>query len=256
MSENLVKTEEKELVTYGLSDELQARIEMAKEAMESFEDAKMPPIRFQDGAFCLEESGEAQETIKGVIIFTHKSNIFFEKQWRPGQPVEPPRCFSPDGKMPNVENPIHPNCRDCPKNRFGSSVTGDGKACRNVRPVFVLLEGSIMPRQLRVPPTSLKMVESYCLGTVADIGSYWCLETEITGFKKSESQTHWNMRFARGPKLTPERFAEVGALRALWMPTMRASQLTQEDLYEAETTMDPAHASGPVHDVSGDEVKF
>lgn len=251
---NLIKSD---LTTYQLSDEVRARLEMAQEALESFDDVKMPPVRFKDGAFMLEEGTPPLAELRGTIIFTHKTNVYFEKQWKPGQPVEPPRCYSPDGKFPQCESPIHKECRTCSKNQFGSSPTGDGKACRNLRPVFILLEGSIMPRQLRVPPTSLKLVEQYCLGTVADIGSYWCLETIIKGFKKSDDQSHWNQRFTRGERLTPERFQEVAAIRTLWMPMMKQTVVTAEDLYDAEAThSDPANAAGEVYDATADEVQF
>lgn len=242
---------------YGeISEDLKERLDLAQEALESFDDAKMPPIRFKDGEFFLEEGSEPLSEVEGTIIFTHKSNIYFEKQWRPGQPVEPPRCFSPDGRFPNVENAIHKECKTCPKNQFKSSPTGDGKACRNIRPMFILMKGSIMPRQLRVPPTSLKLVEQYCLGTVADIGSYWCLRTKVVPFQKDQGQTHWNMRFQRGEKLSKQELAEVMAIRALWMPTMKTTVMTQEDLYDADNTSNDIPPGGEVIDTSAEEVKF
>lgn len=245
-----------ELAKYGeISPELQERIEVAQEALESFDDAKMPPIRFKDGEFYFEEGADACASVEGTILFTHKSNVFFEKQWKPGQAVEPPRCFSPDGRFPNVENPIHKDCKTCPKNQFGSSPIGDGKACRNVRPVFILPKGSLMPRALRVPPTSLRIIEQYCLGTVADIGSYWHLRTVVEGFQKNEGQTHWNMRFKRGERLSEEELNEVKALRSLWMPLMKTTMTTQEDLYDAEQSTQAAQPPPPV-DSANEEVQF
>ena len=46
-------------------------------------------------------------------------------------------------------------CATCILNRFGSSATGRGKACKNMRVLYLLRSGEYMPLQLTLSPTSI-----------------------------------------------------------------------------------------------------
>jgi hypothetical protein len=231
----LVKREESALVKVsGVSAELQEKIEEAKEALETFENLKLPAIKFIDGKFQFAEGEEPIEAFECVLIYTKASNIYFKKSYRPGQ-VELPACYSADGRKPvdpapNGDKPQAPACKDCAQNKFGSSATGDGKACRNVRPVYVLVDNAIMPRILRIPPTSLRMIEQYALGTVADCGSYMAVKTIVSGYKKDAQQTYFNIKFTKGAKLTDQEKMDAKAIRDLWLPMMKSVSADMEAL--------------------------
>jgi len=50
-------------------------------------------------------------------------------------------------------------CVDCPMNKWGSAINGNGKACKERRTLFLLTEHSNMPIRLSVPPGSLGAVK-------------------------------------------------------------------------------------------------
>ena len=90
----------------------------------------------------------------GVIVYSHNSNAY----WPDGNAYDdsnPPACQSPDGKIGfGAPGGL---CADCPMNKFGSDTkgTGRGKACKNMRMVYLLRSGELMPIQLSLSPTSI-----------------------------------------------------------------------------------------------------
>ena len=90
-------------------------------------------------------------TLVGVILFNHSSNAY----WPGGAEYDDdtvPICSSVDGKIGFGE----PGgaCEACMLNQFGSD--GKGKACKNMRQLYLLRSGSFIPLQLTLPPTSIK----------------------------------------------------------------------------------------------------
>lgn len=88
-----------------------------------------------------------------VILFSHNNNAY----WPSGSEFDsnvPPLCQSLDGKTGYGEP--GGTCVDCVLNQYGSSESGNGKACKNMRTLYLLRSGEIMPYQLNLPPTSLR----------------------------------------------------------------------------------------------------
>ncbi len=229
------------------SSELLERMSEVRESLESFSDLKLPVISFKEG-FIVRDGEEPVESFEGVIVYTKESNVYFEGRYRPGE-AQAPRCMSLDGKVPCVADPISPSCKECPLNQYKSAKDGDGKACKNTRPTFIVTDGAVIPRVLRVPPTSLPFIKSFALSCAADYGAYLNVLTRFTVFKKSESQTHWNIRCSVVRRLTPEEKANMKAIQEAWMPTMRESDIcidVQGASYEAAE-----RAAPPVDDASG-----
>jgi hypothetical protein len=54
------------------------------------------------------------------------------------------------------------DCATCPKNVWGSDLKGGkGKACKDMRPLYLLTEGSYIPITVQVPKKSLKNIRKY-----------------------------------------------------------------------------------------------
>lgn len=92
--------------------------------------------------------------LEGIIVYSHNSNAY----WSVGKGEDentPPDCQSMDGKLGyGCPGGI---CADCPNNRFGSDPKGSkGKACKNMRVLYLLRSGDLMPIQLTLSPTSLR----------------------------------------------------------------------------------------------------
>ena len=93
------------------------------------------------------------KTLTGIILFNHPNNAY----WPEGNEYDDnatPLCFSTDGKL-GAGTPGG-SCAACAMNQFGSAAEGRGKACKNMRVLYLLRSGELVPLQLSLPPTSLK----------------------------------------------------------------------------------------------------
>ena len=99
------------------------------------------------------ENPDYVKTIEGVILYNHPSCAF----WMDGETYDEtslPLCSSADG-VTGVGTPGG-SCAACELNAWGSGEGGKGKACKNMRILYILQDGELMPVQLTLPPTSIK----------------------------------------------------------------------------------------------------
>ncbi|MCM1214954.1 MAG: hypothetical protein NC331_06545 [Lachnospiraceae bacterium] len=119
------------------------------------------------------ENPDYEKNLTGIIIFNHPNNAY----WPEGSEYDDnstPLCSSVDGKL-GIGEPGG-SCAACALNRFGSATEGNGKACKNMRMLYLLRSGELMPLQIALPPTSLKpfrefMNQSFMLRRRATYGS-------------------------------------------------------------------------------------
>lgn len=144
-----------------------------------------------------------EKNIEGVVLMQRSIRswwrVGFDERAAQGIGKAPPDCSSqdgvwgvghPDGHPDLVEetpsaagqfayeaydengNPVGPSasrapqryaCADCPLAQFGSGKDGRGQACRQNRLLFLLREDSALPAVVKVPPSSLKPVQSFFL---------------------------------------------------------------------------------------------
>lgn len=97
--------------------------------------------------------------IEGIIIYNHNTNA----HWEEGSEYDmntSPICSSPDGKT-GYGDPGGA-CADCPYNQYESDPNGGkGKACKNMRSLYILQNDSLMPINLLLPPTSIKPYSNF-----------------------------------------------------------------------------------------------
>ena len=119
------------------------------------------------------ENPDYAKTLEGVILFNHPNNAY----WPEGSEYDDnsnPLCSSVDAKQ-GIGEPGG-SCASCALNQFGSAAEGAGKACKNMRVLYLLRSGEFMPLQVTLPPTSLKpfrefMNQSFMLRRRATYGS-------------------------------------------------------------------------------------
>lgn len=92
------------------------------------------------------------ETLTGVLLYHHASNGYWPGPM--GDEDKNPICASADGKL-GIGDPGGA-CAACELNAFGTAEDGKGKACKNMRSLYLLQSGEVMPIVLNLPPTSLK----------------------------------------------------------------------------------------------------
>lgn len=106
------------------------------------------------------EGSEMVKFIEGVVVHHQDQNAFWPDPLT-GSGI-PPACVSRDGRM-GIGDPGGV-CARCPFNEYGSDARGrKGKACKNVKVLFVLQTGALLPTALFLPPTSIKTARQYLL---------------------------------------------------------------------------------------------
>lgn len=150
----------------------------------------------------MESSGERiEKTIEGIVVLQRSIRSYwrigFDERAAQGVGKAPPDCSSQDGKWGIGHPDGHPDlleekpseagefaytvydmdgnetegrkptrryaCDSCPLAQFGSGKDGRGQACRQNRLLFLLTEDSALPMVIKVPPSSLKVVQGFFL---------------------------------------------------------------------------------------------
>ena len=178
-----------------------------------FDRVKIP----SGGGLAFELPGEDDDNpriaseIVGVIVDQHPVNAFWQEKYQGGN--NPPECSSLDGKE-GVD--IHGNrrpCNSCPYNEWGSDPNGGrGKACKNMRRIYILPEGEMFPLLLTLPPTSLKNFANYLAKRVIAKGRRSRdILTKVTLKKATSSDgiTYSQAHFSLAGELSKEDAAKV-----------------------------------------------
>lgn len=104
------------------------------------------------------ENPNYEKTIEGVLLFHHDSNAY----WPEGSEYDEntaPLCSSVNGKQ-GIGEPGG-LCAMCGMNQYGTASEGRGKACKNMRMLYLLQSGECVPIQISLPPTSLKPFKTF-----------------------------------------------------------------------------------------------
>lgn len=127
-----------------------------------FDRVKIP----SGGGLAFELPGEddddykTEKTITGIIVYHHPTNAYWADSYSGAN--NPPDCSSIDGKTGIVTATGEKvQCASCRYNQWGSETrpdgsAGRGKACKNMRRLYILRDGEMFPLLLTLPPTSLK----------------------------------------------------------------------------------------------------
>lgn len=109
-----------------------------------------------------EDEPTAVQSMEGVILLSHKSNGLWLKAF--GGSDKTPDCSSMDGVTGTMaETGECVECAACAYNQFGSAKdgAGRGKACKNMRRLYIMRRGDIFPMVLTLPPTALTAYDNY-----------------------------------------------------------------------------------------------
>ena len=104
------------------------------------------------------ENPDYAKTIEGVIVYSHQASAY----WPEGSEYDDsvtPLCSSVDG-ITGCGTPGGA-CAVCELNQYGTGTDSKGnpskgKACKNMRHLYILRDGEYMPILLALPPTSLR----------------------------------------------------------------------------------------------------
>jgi len=118
-----------------------------------------------------DDDTDPMKTITGVVVFTHRLSGYWPSSYGAAKNPEDklPTCASMDGKTGIVQIGDRAGevitCETCPWNQYGTArdQAGNqarGKACKNMRRLYILMDGDPNLYLLTVPPTSIKDVNN------------------------------------------------------------------------------------------------
>jgi hypothetical protein len=113
---------------------------------------------------------------------------------------EPPDCSSADGVRPDpwLQQPIHHECKSCPKNQFGSATSRKGrpsKACHDSKRLYISrTDAAVAEQPLNERTLYLSQVPVSSLRSLADYGKSiqemgvepWMVQTQLSMDEDSE----------------------------------------------------------------------
>jgi hypothetical protein len=147
------------------------------------------------------------DKIRGIVLSVQRARAYWESEMD-GEGT-PPDCSSNDG-VHGFGNPGG-ECITCPLNQFGSGKN-NGKACKEIKNIFLLTENSMLPVILQVPPTSLKIWKKYAVQLMGhNFRSIHGVVTEFTleKCKAKSGFTHSRLVLKCKEDLTDEQKASV-----------------------------------------------
>lgn len=136
-----------------LQELLQQEVQTALENI----DPRPPRIKVsRENRIFMLPDGDTAKNLTGILIFHHKARGYWETE---GQKI--PTCSSMDGATGTNENGETQVCKNCSFNEFGTGKDGHGKACKEMRWIYLLQEGEIIPSRISLPPSSLGKFDSF-----------------------------------------------------------------------------------------------
>lgn len=179
------------------------------------------------------EGPEPAKEISGVIIHWQTMRGYWKVPFDQAGGGAPPDCASNDGEIgvgePGVDwaqGEAHAGgtCSTCPLNQFGSGKD-KAKACKEVRMLFLLREGDILPVAVPLAPMSIKPCKDYFMGLASEkrrpyhtVETVLQLEQAVSGGNIKYSKA----KFGFGRLLTPEETAYVSEYRLNFTPILEA----------------------------------
>lgn len=204
-----------------------------------------------------EDDVEPMKAIEGVIVFTHRVNAYWPGTYGEGDGSKAPACSSMDGKTGlNADTGEVCNCDICPYNQYGTGIDDKGrqvkgKACKNMRRVYLLMSGDPNLYLLTVPPTSIRPVNRQLAKILSGGTPYVGMVMRFTleRVKNSGGIVYSKVQVQTAGRLPAAAIAQIRQMRAEIKKQHQSMAITLDD-YE------PAHAKGQPVDVNPDDAEM
>jgi hypothetical protein len=121
---------------------------------------------------------EPVKMLRGIIVAHHLGRAYWKESLDDSGGGTPPDCASRDGK--NGQGDPGGLCSKCKLNEFGTGKKERGKACKEMKLIFLLQPTSLLPIVVVLPPTSLQAFKKYLMRLTMSATPYSKVETEIS----------------------------------------------------------------------------
>jgi hypothetical protein len=196
------------------------------------------------------EDPDQEKELVGVMVFTHLMNARWKDDF--GGESKAPVCSSWDAKTGlDTETGAITECDRCPYNQFRDDGTGiTRKECKNMRRIYLMLNGKPNLYMLVVPPTSLRDVRTQLKRIMSGGRTYtsMILSFTLTGAVSKGGQDYAKIVIRKAGDLTPEQWASAREMRESIKESYKSVTITADDYYTPEDDAPqaaPAPATGP-----------
>lgn len=200
-----------------------------------------------------EDDVEYMKEINAVIIFTHRVNGFWPNAYGTSSNPEDkvPACSSMDGKS-GVWGDTGElrTCETCPLNQFGSAAASKGeqargKACKNMRRLYLMMDGDPNFYLLTVPPTSIKEVNRQLAKIIGGGTPYTGLTVKLTleKAKNASGVEYSKVLISKSGLLSPAVAAKALELRRQIKAQYQSMAITADDYSTAPEHGKPVEVS-------------
>lgn len=172
------KDEQKTNLPVNIEDQIKKQLQAQKSQLGALPSNK---IQLKDKKFTLPDGQSSNGPLECIVLDFAWDMVHYAGVYNSNNPQKP-NCFAVGRESPDsgelkphesVEKPQHDNCKDCPKNEWGSSPVGKGKACKNQRRLIVVppnFDESTEPMTMYVSPAGLKNFDKYVSRLSAEHG--------------------------------------------------------------------------------------
>lgn len=205
---------------------------------------------------------EYMKEINAVVVFTHRVNGFWAGSYGDDDQNKAPICSSMDGKTGvRIDSGEIVSCETCPLNQFGSATDqkgnqAKGKACKNMRRLYLMMDGDPNFYLLTVPPTSIKDVNKQLAKIMAGGTPYTGLVLKFTleKTKNAAGVEYSKVVISKAGLLPPAVSSIAQEMRRQIKEQYQSMAITMDDYAAAPeqptTTESPSEAPAPTENYS------
>ncbi|MBT8489904.1 MAG: hypothetical protein KJN62_02530 [Deltaproteobacteria bacterium] len=177
--------------------------------------------------------------LTGIILDTNNVNAYWKTPFQESGGGTPPDCFSRDGITPEQSSSElqSDSCYNCPQNQWGSEIKdgtpGNGKACKNMKRVHVMLENELAPFRLTLPPSSIMATDNYIFRLTSKGLPYQIVNTifRLKESKNKQGISYSEIVFDAGETISRDMMLQVKRLRDEYLSAMREQYIDPAEFY-------------------------
>ncbi len=253
----------------GMDPELMAELEDEMSDLDPESGITCRKIKIPSGGGLAYEVQGEEETdveymkeINAVVVFTHRVNGFWAGSYGDDDQNKAPICSSMDGKTGvRIDSGEIVSCETCPLNQFGSATDqkgnqAKGKACKNMRRLYLMMDGDPNFYLLTVPPTSIKDVNKQLAKIMAGGTPYTGLVLKFTleKTKNAAGVEYSKVVISKAGLLPPAVSSIAQEMRRQIKEQYQSMAITMDDYAAAPeqptTTEPPSEAPAPTENYS------
>lgn len=231
--------------TTGLTEteaqELQAIMNQNFE--ESRDGIDFRPQRYKinkDAQVFVDPFGKSIDEIRAIVLFKQK----IRGCWEEGNKT--PLCSSFDGITGIDPNNNKRRCAECPQNAWGSGKEGRGKACKEMRRMFLLTPDNALPIQISFPPTSISVIDNFFSARLTNRISDIAKQVKFSLTKMNKNGFDFAIAILKnGDDVPAKEILVVNNLRKQFVDGWKKIEIDEEDYMQGDAVDAEAGNSEP-----------